>query len=416
MNRYDSTYDWVGSVDLTPYPDCTVYEPPHDVPIENNTLREALKNPLGTKALEDLLLERNVCSALIIVDDIARPTPQKEILSHIVPIFERCGIPAERITLLIALGLHRPMTQTEMEQRYGIDVVKRCRVVNHDPYDDANLVNIGTIGNGQPVTINSLAASAEFILGIGQIAPHRVVGFSGGAKIIVPGVSGKDIVSYLHWMGWTTDSRKIFAIPDNPVRNEVNRIGDLAKLDFVINVLMEETEVVHYYCGHHRQVYEQASRQILEAYSIPIPQSDVVVIEAFPYDLDMQQAAKAVCSAEMVTKNGGAVVLVTTCPDGWHVNFPSLKKTGYLPYSEVVTRVESNRLDKLIGCHFAAFGRVLETGRIYVVSNHLKDEDITAMNLIPIQNVSEALEAEVRRKGSDIKISIIKKSGKVIPK
>ena len=161
---------------------------------------------------------------------------------------------------------------------------------------------------------------------------------------------------------------------------------------------------------------QQASRQILEAYSMPIPQSDVVVIEAFPYDLDMQQAAKAVCSAEMVMKPHGAVVLVTTCPDGWHVNFGALKKIGYLPYSEVVERVDNNQLDKLIGCHFAAFGRVLETGRIYVVSTHLKDDDITAMNLIPVKSVREALDAEVLRKGRDVKISIIKKSGKVIPK
>lgn len=416
MNQYESTYPWVAPLDLTSYADCIVYGPLHDVPISKNTLLESLEHPLGTNTLEVLLTGRKVRSALIIVDDIARPTPQKEILANIIPLFEKCGVQPENITVLIALGLHRAMTPMEMEERYGTEVVNRCTVINHDPYDEANLVYIGTTSDGQPITINKHVTDAEFILGIGQIAPHRVVGFSGGAKIIIPGVAGKDIVSFLHWLGWTTDSKKIFAIPDNPVRKEVDHIGDLAKLDFVINVIMEENDVVHYYSGDHHQVFIQASQDILNAYSIPIPQSEVVVVEAFPYDLDMQQAAKAVCAAEVVMKPNGAVVLVTSCPDGWHVNFSALKRTGYLPYSTVVDLVEHSRLDKLIGCHFAAFGRVLETGRIYVVSNHLRDEDIVAMNLIPAKSVSEALDKEVARLGNQIKISIIKKSGKVIPR
>lgn len=416
MNKYVSTYEWVDPLDLSQYTHSCVYGPSIEVPIERNTIEESLLASLGTKSLEEMLEEKAVTSALIIVDDIARPTPQKEILAYVLPIFERNGVKLENITLLIALGLHRPMTHQEMIDRYGKKVVEKCTVVNHDPYDETNLINVGTTLDGQPITVNKLVTEAQFIMGIGQIAPHRVVGFSGGAKIVVPGVSGKDIISHLHWLGWTTDSEKIFAIANNRVRDEVNHIGDVAKLDFVINVIMEGLEVINYYSGNHNEVFNQASKDILKAYSIPIPQSEVVVVEAYPYDLDMQQAAKAVCTAEMVMKKGGAVILVTTCPDGWHVDFLSLKKTGYLPYSKVVELVENNKLDKLIGCHFAAFGRVLENGRIYVVSNHLQEDDIKAMNLIPAKSIQEALNQEIKRQGKDITISIIKKSGKVIPK
>ncbi|NCB03560.1 MAG: nickel-dependent lactate racemase, partial [Spirochaetia bacterium] len=402
MNTYVSTYEWVETLDLSPYTHSCVYGPSLEVPIKINTIEESLLDPLGTKSLDELLAKRAITSALIIVDDIARPTPQKEILASVLPIFERHGVHLENITLLIALGLHRPMTHQEMIDRYGENVVDRCKVLNHDPYDEENLTHIGTTLDGQPITVNSLVTKAQFIMGIGQIAPHRVVGFSGGAKIIVPGVSGKDIISHLHWLGWTTDSDKIFAIPKNRVRDEVNHIGEVAKLDFVINVIMEGLEVLHYYSGNHNKVFNQASKDILKAYSIPIPPSEVVVVEAYPYDLDMQQAAKAVCTAEMVMKKGGAVILVTTCPDGWHVDFRTLKKTGYLPYTKVVELVEGNKLDKLIGCHFAAFGRVLESGRIYVVSNHLEKEDVKAMNLIPAKSIQEALNQEVKRQGKDI--------------
>ena len=307
------------------------------------------------------------------------------------------------------------MTRGEFEQRYGSEVASDYTIVNHDACDEGNLVSIGRTRTGMDVRVNKLLTEADFILGLGQIAPHRVVGFSGGAKIVMPGVCGKQIVSQLHWQGWTTNSRDIFAVRSNPVRDEINAIGDLAKLDFVVNVVMEGTEVVRYYSGNHLQVFRQASGDILRAYSVPIPPSDVVVVEAYPYDLDMQQAAKAVCTGELVVKPGGTVILLSSCPDGWHVNFPELLKTGYLPYSQVVERVGSKQMDQAIGCHLAAFGRVLQTGRVCVVSNHLRKEDIQRMNLVPASSLRQALEQELQRFGRDASISIIRESAKIIP-
>ena len=415
VSRYESVYPWIEPLDLGHYPNCTVYGPPTEVPICRNTLDESLEHPLGSDSLGALVERRKAKKVLVIVDDISRPTPQKEMLARILPVFEEHGIPRRNLTILVALGLHRAMTRGECENRYGSEVASNYTIVNHDACDEGTLVSIGTTRAGVDVTVNRLLTEADFILGLGQIAPHRVVGFSGGAKIVMPGVCGKRIVSQLHWQGWTTNSRDIFAVPNNPVRDEINAIGDLAKLDFVVNVVMEGTEVIRYYSGNHLEVFRQASGDILRAYSVPIPPSDVVVVEAYPYDLDMQQAAKAVCTGELVVKPGGTVILLSSCPDGWHVNFPELLKTGYLPYSQVVERVGRNQMDQAIGCHLAAFGRVLQTGRVCVVSNHLRKEDIQRMNLVPASSLREALERELQRFGRDASISIIRESAKIIP-
>ena len=408
---------WVTEGGYKKYDNATVFSEPQRKKIKKNTLLESLENPSGTKSLGEVIRGKKINKALILVDDMSRPTPQKEILPTILEIFLNEGIGKEKITILICTGMHRPMSDAEISARFGAPIAASYRIVNHDGFDEANLYDTGiTTYDGVPIKLNRLAAESDFILCVGQISPHRVVGFSGGSKMIMPGISGKDAISSIHWLGWTMDSEKIYARINNPARDQITRIGDMLGVDFIVNVIMEDDGVLRYYSGDRNIAYDKACQDILSNYSVEVPEADIVVVDAAPYDLDIWQAAKAVTVAELVVRKGGTVILVASCPDGWTIHRPMITATGYLPIGEIVKKVEKENFDKLTGCHFMAFGRVLDGGKIVVVSDHLKKRDVEEVNLSYAESIDEAISEELSRMGGTASIAILRHACKLIPK
>ena len=150
-------------------------------------IREALDNPIESASL--LQAARGKSRALVLIDDITRETPADLLLPPILDDLETAGIAADDILVMIALGTHRPMTDAEIRHKVGDDVLARVRVTQHD-HRTAPLRDLGVTPSGTPIEVNEHLFEADIVIGTGAVVPHHIAGFSAGAKIVQPGVSG----------------------------------------------------------------------------------------------------------------------------------------------------------------------------------------------------------------------------------
>ena len=175
-----------------------IYTPHQISPVTDAAaeIRRALSNPVASTTLTELA--RGVKHIVIVADDITRPTPTEVILPEILKAINAAGVPDDAVQLLIALGTHRSMTAREIDIKYGSTVTSRIQVINHDAFNPELMVRMGTTQAGIPVMLNRLVADADLVLGIGTIVPHHIPGFSGGAKIIQPGICGVQTTGEVH--------------------------------------------------------------------------------------------------------------------------------------------------------------------------------------------------------------------------
>ncbi|MBC7256417.1 MAG: nickel-dependent lactate racemase, partial [Chloroflexi bacterium] len=183
---------------------------PHEVPTLaeealDAELQRVLDAPIGAKPLREAA--KGARRVVIVADDATRPTPTHRILPLLLDALNAAGVPDEAITVLIALGTHRAMTEDEIARKFGPAVTQRVAVVNHDAFDPSQLMDLGITPHGVAVQVNRRVMEADFVLGVGSIVPHHIPGFSGGAKIIQPGVCGERTTGEVHLLSVRRERR-----------------------------------------------------------------------------------------------------------------------------------------------------------------------------------------------------------------
>jgi len=277
----------------------------------------AMRAPLGRPPLR-ALVQRGQTVA-ISVCDITRAQPRQEMLTALFA--EMPDTRAEDVTILIATGTHRTNTPAEVEKMLGADIARRYRVVNHDSRDDASLEFVGTTTTGVPVHLNRAWMSADVRITTGFVEPHFFAGFSGGPKMVAPGLAGLGTVLVLH------DARRI-AHPNatwgttegNPIHDDVREIAGMTGVHFAVDVtLNREQKITAVFAGdlflEHRAACESAMSDAMRAVEAPF---DVVLTtnSGFPLDQNLYQAVKGMSAAAKVVKPGGTIVCAAECCDG----------------------------------------------------------------------------------------------------
>lgn len=267
---------------------------------EDSLIAEALDNPIGTPALSERLSPDQ--QVLIIVDDNTRTTPVNRILPHVLDRIKKAGVPSEHIKFLVALGTHRPLKEEELNRKLGSEICQKYLVYNHNWQDRNSLINIGRTPSGIDIWINQHLRESDFIIGIGHIVPHRVAGYSGGGKIIQPGVCGPITTGQTHWLSAYYSAGEILGRPDNPVRKEIEEVALRAGLKFILNVVQDKTgRVVGAFAGDPIKAHREGCKLAQRMYGVPIKEkADIVIAEAFPAELELWQATKALQAADMV--------------------------------------------------------------------------------------------------------------------
>ena len=277
----------------------------------------ALRAPLGRPPLREIV--RRGQTVAISVCDITRAQPRQEMLAALFA--EMPGIAPEDITILIATGTHRTNTQAELEAMLGRDIACRYRVVNHDSRDRASLACIGRTSTGVAVHLNRAWINADIRITTGFVEPHFFAGFSGGPKMVAPGLAGLDTVLVLHDAQRIGHPNATWGITEgNPIHDDVREIARMAGVDFSVDVtLNRDQKITAVFAGElfaeHRAACEAAMRDAMRAVDAPF---DVVLTtnSGFPLDQNLYQAVKGMSAAAKVVKPGGTIVCAAECRDG----------------------------------------------------------------------------------------------------
>src|SRR5579883_880817 len=200
-------------------------------------IESGLDHPVGTPPVTELA--RGKRSAAISVCDITRPAPNRQVLPPLLRRLESGGMPREGITILIATGLHRPATEAEIREICGDSIAAAYRVVNHNARQLSEHRHLGATASGTPVYVDERFVSADLHITLGFIEPHLMLGYSGGRKLIAPGLAAQETIKVLHSSRFMRDVRSSEgSIEDNPLHHELLEIAAMARHDFLLDVTL----------------------------------------------------------------------------------------------------------------------------------------------------------------------------------
>jgi len=286
--------------------------------MDENRIKEAFKRPICSKPIHQLAFDKK--SAVIIVDDLSRPTTAYLVIPYIIDELLKGGIKEESIQFVIGGGSHRPLNKEEIAKKVGPDIVSKYKIHNHNVFSKT-LVNLGSLNDGTPVLINEIVYNAELKIGIGGIIPHSSVGFGGGGKIILPGVSGYDTIAYNH-SKFKSRGRGVLKAMANEkdIRTNAEDVTRLIGLDFMVNIVIsQKREIIGLFNGDFMESYIQGAKFAREVYNTTIPKekiefADIVIINAYPQDYDPVQMSKSLWPSEIFKKS--QKILINPASDG----------------------------------------------------------------------------------------------------
>jgi len=384
---------------------------------EDEIIEEALFHPVGSPPLSEMLKgHKNV---LIVVDDYTRTTPVQIILPRLIKELKKSGIRLDSIKILIALGTHRPMSQGEIAKKFGEEISRQYLILNHSWEDPSQLIHLGQTAKGTPIFVNRLAQETDFMIGIGQIVPHRVTGFSGGGNIVQPGICGEETTGKTHWLSAQFRGREILGKIENPVKDEVERVALKAGLRWIINTIQDGTgRLIDAVAGDPILAYRKGGGRSLQVYQAELSQdADIVVADSHPYDSELWLASKGIYASELAVKQGGVVILVSTCPEGISPSHPEVLEFGYQTFETVDQWVRQGKIQKLTAAaHLVHVGRVIkERAKGIFVSQGISKEEKERLGFIHAEDPQEALEIAFSLSGRDSKVAVLQRGGEILP-
>ncbi|MBE0556392.1 MAG: nickel-dependent lactate racemase, partial [Proteobacteria bacterium] len=288
---------------------------PNDCPALSDVKAEIIRSlarPIGSAPFGDLV--RGKKKVVLVADDITRATPTATIVPVLLDECNAAGVPDGDICVVIALGTHRFMTDAEILGKFGAEAVQRVPIKNHPFRDPEAHVDLGTTKNGGRILINREVFAADFKIGIGSIVPHHICGFSGGAKIVQPGISGEATTAYTHLLS-VRAPRSYLGILDNPVREEMDEIARRIGLTTILNTVPNRHgEAAGVFFGDVTVAFRAGVEKAVEVYAVPLPgEADIVLSSSHPCDLDFWQAHKTQYPSDLAVKPGGIIIVVTPC-------------------------------------------------------------------------------------------------------
>jgi nickel-dependent lactate racemase len=374
-------------------------------------VRDALKNPIGSGRLEDLVESKEgpaeALKAAIIIDDKTRPCPDDMLVPLIVERLTDSGIKPENVTVVVATGLHEPPDESEVRRLAGgDDLPGGLSLVGHDAIN-SDLESIGRVSQGYEVEINSAVSRADIKISTGFIEPHFFAGFSGGRKSILPGVASRDAILANHsFENIGNDRASTGVLRGNPVHEGATEAADLAQLDFALNVVLNKAqEVVGVFAGDFREVLRYGVSRDLDVCGVELDgRYDAVVTtnSGYPLDQDLYQTVKGMYTASLVAKPGAPIIVASECSAGLGPDrFYSLNRDNPDPES-VLDYIEKNgpmvaQWENQVLCN------VLKDHEICLKSS-LSDREVSDMMLEPLESIDEFLKKLVESLEGDERV------------
>jgi nickel-dependent lactate racemase len=381
-------------------------------------IAQALAQPIGSPPLAETARgRRNAC---ILVCDITRPVPNRLILPPLLRTLEREGIARRDILLLIATGLHRPNEGAELEEMLGTDIVRNYRVENHRGKFREEHDFLGVTSNGVPVYLDSRYVRADLKITTGLIEPHLMAGYSGGRKVICPGIAGLDTVKVWHGPRFLEHPcADCGIVAGNPVHEENTRIALMAGCDFIVNVCLDgERGITWVGAGDMIRAWEAGVRFVESVVKVAVAEPlDVVVTSCagYPLDTTWYQAVKGLTGALPIVKQGGTIILAASLTEGLGspefqqliADNPDLKMFKERILGKDYFVMDQWQLEEL--------AKVVERCRVKVVSHGLGAETLRKCHVEPSPSVEQAVAESLTEYGPQARVAVIPKGPYVLP-
>ena len=395
------------------------------LPLANpeEALHEALANPIGTGPLAELA--KGKTSACVVICDITRPVPNKLLLPPILKTLEAAGIPRERITILIATGLHRPNEGDELIELVGAEVAGSYTCVNHHGKERDEHEYLGTTPNGVPAWIDRRYTQAELKITTGLIEPHLMAGYSGGRKLICPGIAALETVKVWHGPRFLQHPRADAGIVEgNPVHEENTRIALMAGCDFIVNVCIDgKRRVTGLWAGHMIRAWEAGVQFCRDTVKAGVPQPcDVVVTSCagYPLDTTWYQAVKGLTGALPIVKKGGTIVIAASLSEGlgspeFRQLLDDYQKAGRYASPETAGKSIHPDVCEMDEWQLVMLQKVLGHCRVKVVSGGLSADVLRMCQVEPAESVEAAVAESLAEYGPRATMAVIPKGPYVLP-
>ncbi len=377
-------------------------------------IERALARPIGSPRLKDALDSGK--KVLIVSDDNTRPTPVKEIMPFLLGELNAAGVKDENVRIIMALGTHRPMTAAEMEAKLGKEVTTRFAVINHD--SGGGLFFYGTTSLGVDIWINKAVRKADYIIGLGRIMPLMAAGFTGGGKIIVPGICGDKTNDQMHWRSLGIPEAGILGRRDNPVRKLIDEVAVKTGLKFIVNVIMNAAGgIVGVVAGDPVRAHREGCRRARAAHTVKLPgKADVVIADGYPFDIEFWQVNKALDAAGMVVRKGGIVIIISPCCEGVSRTHPEILRYGYQETGKIRKLVEEGKISPTVGVHMIQVSRVaVERAKCILVSEGISQEEKKKLGLIHAATPQQALEKAFAVMGKSCRVAVLRNAAEMVP-
>jgi nickel-dependent lactate racemase len=373
-------------------------------------VEKALQKPIGSKPLAEIAREKK--SACVVICDITRPVPNEILLPPILETLEQSGIDKENITILIATGIHRPNLGDELIQLVGKEIAENYRVVNHYAKKMEEHVHVGKTSRGTDVYIDKTYVNADLKITTGFIEPHLMAGFSGGRKLVCPGIASLETVKVMH-------SPKILEHPNaregqiggNPFHEEVIEMVEMVGMDFMVNVSLDENRnIVGIFAGDYLEAHavgvEFVRKHVVDTVKEPV---DIVITSSAgaPLDATFYQAIKGMTAALPIIKQGGTIIIAAECKE----------KLGSPEFTDLVSSTTDMQvfMDKITKeglfvvdqWQFEEFAKVRRKADVFIFSKNLNINDLHPNLARVIPSIEAGIELALEKHGQDATIAVI---------
>lgn len=320
--RVDLAFGKCGlKVELPSGYDYRLLEAKSAAPLQDETaaLKAALESPIGCEPLREMAAGKK--TAAISVCDITRPAPNRKTLPVVLEVLHDAGIPREGVTICIATGLHRIATAAELDEILGADIAANYRVYNHDAKILADHVPLGKTASGIPIFIAEPFVTADLRITLGFIEPHLMLGYSGGRKLVAPGLAAQETIKAIHSPRFMRNVLSVEgSIEANPLHKELQEIARIAGQNFMLDVaLTRKREIAAVFAGHPEQAHAAGvafvSEVMLEELDSPVD-AVLTTCAGYPLDLTLYQAVKGVTAASHIVREGGRILICAECTEG----------------------------------------------------------------------------------------------------
>jgi len=403
-------------LDLEILPSWRVIEPlmAPGLPREDEALRDALLDPMGTPSLPRILHgSRGIC---IVIPDITRPAPTGKIVRSILGFVP----PSMDASILVGTGSHRACTGEELDLMLGSEITRRCRVINHDAYDPAGLKMVGQASPALRVWLNKIYVEASCRISVSLIEPHFFAGFSGGPKAVVPGVAGIETILGVHCAPLIGHPGSTWGRLDgNPVYAAISAACGLAPPHLSVNVTTnKEKEITGVFAGEVRQAHKQGSAFARRVTMRPVKEPFDIVITTnggWPLDQNLYQTVKGLSAALQILKPGGAIVCASECRFGLPAggNFEALLKASS-SLAQLRGLVEGTPVTQVDQWEAQVLCEILERATVYLKSR-LSPEEAAAAFLHPVESIEEGIALALASAGPRPAVAVLPQGPFTIP-